>query len=229
MGTIVASTIINKAATQLLDQGNTRWTRTELLGWLNDGQRQITLMSPQSTNKVSTVKLAVGTRQTIPADGWRLLEVVRYMGKDGTTPGRATRLISRELLDAYKPKWHAAPKTDAPINFLFDDQDQTAFYVFPPNTGNGYVEMNYSPVLADLLNEAATISLSDIYQTTLLDYMLYRANSKDAEYAPGLQLATGYLTTFLGALQIREKNDKDNSPNAGLSPSKVPGSIGGES
>jgi len=51
MGTIVASTIIDKAAIQLLDTGNVRWTRAELFSWLNDGQRQITLMSPQTNNK----------------------------------------------------------------------------------------------------------------------------------------------------------------------------------
>lgn len=229
MGTIVASTIIDKAATQLLDQGNTRWTRPELLGWLNDGQRQITLMSPQTNNKVSTVQLAVGTRQTLPADGWSLLDVFRYMGTDGTKPGRAIRLVSRELIDAYNPNWHAAAKTDAPQNFLFDDQDQTAFYVYPPNTGRGYAQINYAAVPADLANENAAISVNDIYQTTLLDYILYRANSKDAEYAPGIALASGYLTTFMGALQTREKNDRENTPNQGIRPQRPAGPPGGES
>jgi hypothetical protein len=229
MGTIVASTIIDKAATQLLDQGNTRWTRAELLGWLNDGQRQITLMSPQTSNKVSTIKLVAGTRQNIPADGWSLLDVFRYMGTDGLKPGRAVRLISRELIDAYNPDWHSASRTNAPQNFLFDDQDQTAFYVYPPNTGNGYVQINYAPVPADLPNEAAAIAINDIYQTTLLDYVLYRANSKDAEYAPGIALASGYLTTFMGALQTRDKNDRENSPNLGLRPQQTPAEPGGES
>jgi hypothetical protein len=229
MGTIVASTIIDKAATQLLDENNTRWTRAELLGWLNDGQRQITLMSPQTTNKVQTIKLVAGTRQTIPVDGWRLLDVYRYMGRNGITPGRAVRIVSRELLDGYRPAWHADPKTDAPQNFLFDEQDQTAFYVYPPNTGNGYLQINYSPTLGDLPNENQPINISDIYQTALLDYVLYRANSKDAEYAPGIQLAAGYLATFLGAFQSREKTDKENSPNQALAPVKTPGAVGGDS
>ena len=57
MGTITAKSIIDKASVQLLDTGNIRWTRTELLGWVNDAQRQITVMSPNATNKVATIQL----------------------------------------------------------------------------------------------------------------------------------------------------------------------------
>jgi hypothetical protein len=229
MGTILASAIVNKASTLLLDPSNVRWTRAELLGWVNDGQRQISLMAPQTANKVATIQLAAGTRQTIPSDGWRLLDVVRYMGTNGTTAGRAVRLISRELIDAYNPNWHAANRTNAPQNFLFDEQDQTAFYVYPPNTGNGYLQINYAFVMADLASESTPIVVNDIYQTALIDYVLYRACSKDAEYAPGLQLASGYLTTFMSAFQQREKIDKENSPNQGLNPNRAPTVPGGES
>ncbi len=45
MGTITAQSIINKAAIQLTDIGNTRWTRAELLGYLHklSSNNQITL------------------------------------------------------------------------------------------------------------------------------------------------------------------------------------------
>ena len=124
---------------------------------------------------------------------------------------------------------YSALKLDTPQNFLFDDQDQTAFYVYPPNTGNGYIQINYAAVPANLSSESQTISINDIYQTVLLDYILYRACSKDAEYAPGLQLAAGYLTTFMAALNTRDKTDKENTPNLGLSPNQVIGGPGGES
>lgn len=229
MGTILASSIINKAATLLLDPSNVRWTRAELLGWINDGQRQITIQAPQTNSKISTVQLVAGSRQSIPSDGWRLLDVIRYMGTNGTTPGRALRIVSRELIDSYNPNWHNATKTPVPQNYIFDEQEQTAFYVYPPNTGTGYVQINYAPVPTDLANESTAISVNDIYQTALLDYVLYRACSKDAEYAPGLQLASGYLTTFMANFQQREKVDKENSPNQGLTPNRAPTVPGGES
>jgi hypothetical protein len=218
MGTITAQSIINKASTLLLDTSNVRWTRAELLGWLNDGQRQIVTMAPSATNKVATMKLVAGTRQNIPSDGWTLLNVIRYMGTDGTRPGRAVRVTSQQLLDSYNPNWHSSTPSVVPQSYVFDQQDMTAFYVYPPNTGNGYVQLNYSPEPADLTSESQTIVVRDIFQTALLDYILYRACSKDAEYAPGLQLAAGYLQTFNLAMGVKQDAEIKNSPNQSLQP-----------
>lgn len=228
MGTITAKSIIDKASIQLLDTGNTRWTRDELLGWVNDGQRQIVIMSPNATNKVSTYKLVAGTRQAIPADGWTLLEVIRFMGTDGTKPGRAIRLTSRELLDSFNPDWHDDCPTLIPRHYIVDPQDQTVFFVYPPNTGKAYVQVNYSPVPVDLADEDQTIALNDIFETALLDYVLYRANSKDAEYAPGVALASGYLQTFMASMGIKSQSELGNSPNQQFTP-KDPNKPGSQS
>ena len=218
MGTITAQSIIDKASTLLLDTSNVRWSRAELLGWLNDGQRQIVTMAPSATNKVSVMKLVAGTRQNIPSDGWTLLNVIRYMGTDGTRPGRAVRVTSQQLLDSYNPNWHSSTPSVVPQSYVFDQQDMTAFYVYPPNTGNGYVQLNYSPEPADLTLESQPIVVRDIFQTALLDYILYRACSKDAEYAPGLQLAAGYLQTFNLAMGVKQEAEIKNSPNQSLQP-----------
>lgn len=228
MGTITAKYIIDKASVQLLDPTNARWTRSELLGWVNDGQRQIIIITPSATNKVATKKLDAGTRQTIPSDGWALLELIRYMGPDGTKPGRAIRVTSRELIDSFNPDWHSECQTIMPKHYVFDQQDQTVFYVYPPNTGKGYVQLNYSPVPVDLTTENDTIVISDMFQTALLDYVLYRANSKDAEYAPGLQLAQGYLQTFMASMGVKSTAETTNSPNQQFAP-KNPDNPGSES
>lgn len=221
MGTITAQTIINQAAVQLLDISNVRWTRAELLSWVNAGQKQIIVLSPNATNKVAVYKLAVGTRQAIPSDGWTLLDVIRNMGTDGTKPGRAVRLVSEELLDNFNPNWHAALPSTIAQNVVFDQQDQTAFYVYPPNNGKGYVQVNYSPIPPSLASEASVITISDIFEPVLLDYVLYRACSKDAEYAPGLQLAAGYLQTFMASMQAKSISELSNSPNQMLMPFNV--------
>jgi hypothetical protein len=218
MGTITAQSIIDKASTLLLDTSNVRWSRAELLGWLNDGQRQIVTMAPSATNKVATMRLVAGTRQNIPSDGWTLLNIIRYMGTDGTRPGRAVRVTSQQLLDSYNPNWHSSTPSVVPQSYVFDQQDMTAFYVYPPNTGNGYVQLNYSPEPADLTLESQPIVVRDIFQTALLDYILYRACSKDAEYAPGLQLAAGYLQTFNLAMGVKQEAEIKNSPNQSLQP-----------
>lgn len=218
MSTITAKHIIDKAVIQLTDVSGVRWTRSELLGWINDAQRQIVVMSPSATNKVSTVKLVAGTRQSLPSDGWTLLEIIRNMGTSGTKPGRAIRLASRSLLDAFNPNWHDESPVTAPTNYLYDAQDQTVFYVYPPANGNGYIQINYSPDPVDLVLETDTIYLRDIFETAVLDYVLYRACSKDAEYAPGLQLAAGYLATFNQTMAQKAISESGNSPNQQFGP-----------
>jgi hypothetical protein len=150
----------------------------------------------------------------------------RNMGTSGSTPGRAIRLVSRELLDNFNPDWHTAAAAAEVRNYIYDTQDQTAFYVYPPNTGTQYIEMNYSAQPTDLADENNVIPIFDIYQSALTDYILYRACSKDAEYAPGLQLAQGYMATFVAAVQGKAGTEAMNDPVQSLNPrnTSVPGS-----
>ena len=226
MGTVTAQTIINKAAIQLTDIANIRWTRAELLSWLNDGMRQIVLMQPSASSTTVSKLLTAGTRQTLPSDGWLLLQIYRNMGTTGTTPGRAIRIISRELLDGFNPNWHSElPRTEVK-NYIYDVQDQTAFYIYPPNTGTQYIELNYSAQPTNLTTESQVIPIFDIFQSALVDYILFRACSKDAEYAPGLQLAQGYLATFNASVQGKSQSETVNEPVNSLNPRNVaiPGS-----
>lgn len=223
---VTAQAIIDKAVIQLTDLTAVRWTRAELLKWLNDGQRQIVVVQPTASNEVVSLALAAGTRQSLPADGWLLLDVYRYMGTDGLTPGSVVRLVSRALLDSFNLNWHSATATAKPTNYLYDTQDQRAFFVYPPNTGTGYIQINYSRTPANLTSESSTISILDIYEPILLDYIMYRACSKDAEYAPGVELSKQYLATFSAALAGKDAAEKANTPNNALFPfnPNVPGS-----
>jgi hypothetical protein len=216
-----AQTILDKVARELHDISGLRWTRPELLAWLNDGLRQIVLQQPTATNTVSSVKLVAGTRQTLPTGSWLLFNVVRNMGTDGATAGRAARIISRELLNAFNPNWHADTATSEIRNFIYDLADQTHFFVYPPNNGTGYVELNYSVQPTDLTAESQTIPMFDIYQQALADYILYRACMKNVDYAQGAQLAAGYLATFTAALGAKENVEIKATPEQALGPRNV--------
>ena len=100
-----------------------RWTSRELVSWLNDGQRAIAKYVPTSCSRVDAVKLQPGTKQNIdsvtsasivPGDGSSavnvqgnaLQSVIRNMGVNGQTPGKAIRITDRETLDVNDPNWH---------------------------------------------------------------------------------------------------------------------------
>lgn len=215
MGTLTAQSILDKASIQLIDIPAVRWTRPELLEWLNDAQRTIVMLAPSSSNFTTTVSLAAGTRQSIPSDGWLFLDAYRNMSAGGA-PGRAVRLVSKKLLDSFNPDWHSDTGVAVAKNYLFDPQDQTTFWVYPPNDGTGHLQINYSRLPVACATEGDAIYLNDILQTAILDYILYRACSKDAEYAPGIQLASGYWTAFTTAIGAKAAAEQANNPNINL-------------
>lgn len=216
---VTADKILTRVRSQLVDDGTTpRWTDAELLRHLSDGQRTIAALQPDFATKVAVVKLAVGTRQVLPADGRSLLSVTRNMGTDGATPGRAVRVIMREVIDAQNADWHAAAKAQAVYNYIYDPQDQRAFFVFPPSNGAGYVEINYQFTPPEITTTADTIALEDIYQTPLMDYVMFRANQKDADSSGGLASAQLFLQAFTLFIQGTEAGDIDNNANLQLTP-----------
>ncbi len=211
----LASTIISDAARILQDDTNVTWPQAELLSWLNAGQREIVLGKPDAYVKNESVQLVTGTKQTIPAAGNIFMKLTRNMGADGTTPGRVILPIPLQVLDEQNPDWHKATPAVVAQHSGYDERDKKHFYVFPPQpTTPGYVEIIYSvtPPDATLNGE---IALSDLYQSALLDYVLYRAYSKDAEYARNDAKAQSYYQAFIGHIIGKSngetKNEASNS------------------
>lgn len=215
MSTISVSSVIAKVQTILQDTTGIRWPDTELLGWLNDAQREIVLYKPNAFVKNLAVKLATGTKQALPADGVQLIDVVRNMGTDGITPGRSIRITMREVLDSQVPTWHSDTPAAVVKHYTYSLLDPRNFYVYPPQpaTNQGYVELVYgaSPTDATL---NGTITLDDIYQTIMVDYCLYRAYSKDTEFAADANRATAHQNAYIAALTGKAKVEVGTNPNS---------------
>lgn len=221
MSSILASAIVDKAEIVLQDTTNVRWPQAELLGWLNDGQRAIVLAKPDACTVTTVVPCSQGTKQSIgsgdTARAIMLLKVTRNMGADGNTPGRAIRIVSSEILDAQNPDWHSDTEDDEVIHYTYDPRVPKQWYCFPPNTGDGNVELTYSASPQDVALGAA-ISVDDIFETALLDYILYRAYSKDAKYAGNQGRADTHGQAFALALGLNSKNLLEQNPNLDQAP-----------
>jgi hypothetical protein len=185
------------------------------------------VIQPNATNTVQVVQLVAGSRQAIPTNGWMLLDVLRNMGSSGTTPGRGIRVISRKLLEAFNPNWHADTQADPVKNYLFDQQDQESFFVYPPSTGNNKIEINYSALPVPLTSESQPLAVPDAYEEAMVHYVMFRALSKNAEFADDAKAAK-YLDLFNGVMGAKVSAEQANSPNLGLSPTD-PGTTGGTS
>lgn len=205
------SVILSRATTLLQDPTFVRWPLLELFGYLSDGQKEVCIHKPNAYVKTSAVQLVAGTKQALPADGLVLIDVVRNMGANGSTVGNAVRNVAREILDSNSPGWHQVTASGVVKHYTYDAKAPKVYYVYPPqpNSSMHYVELIYGAVPADLVvptpsaqisDFAGTmITLDDIYAGALVDYVVFRAHSKEAEYAIG-GVADKYLQQFLARL-----------------------------
>lgn len=216
---VTAQSILTKVRDLIVDTGTTqRWSDDELLLYLSDGQRTVVAMDPSSSSTTTVFTLATGTKQTLPATAHMLLSIVRNMAVDGVTPGKVVRVVSKELLDNFNLNWHNATAAAVVQNYVFDPQERTQFYVYPPNTGAGKVELRYAVMPAELTNPSDELGLPDIYQTPLTDYVMFRAHQKDSDFAAGQQVASAYLQLFMAFMGQENTGELANNPNLVMAP-----------
>jgi hypothetical protein len=231
---ITAQSIIRRCIETLQDNTSVRWPVNELVRYLNDGQREVVLHRPDAMVTSATVTCVPGTKQTLPANGAKLIEVVRNARAAGTK--RAVRMVNREILDAQTPGWHAIAGADDVLHFMYDPRDPRVFYVYPPATAATQLDIVYAAYPADIAEPAdgalftavtGNISLPDIYGNALQDYILYRAYSKDSEYAGNAQRAQAHYAAFANALGIEIKATIAVAPNPVGNPNRNPLQIPG--
>lgn len=216
--TTTAQDIIDRARRQLTDENEPlRWDDEEILWWISDGQRQAATIRPDLFSKVAVVRLASGTRQTLPADGVTLLGLIRNMGNAGTTPRKAITVVKRSLLDSFNPLWHSATRQLDVANYTYDVLDAKAYYVSPPSNGVGYVEINYLYTPAVVDDPADVLEIPDAYTPALFDYLMFRAHQKDAESAAGQATSDMYLKTFTLAMGQSLTAKSETDPNSQMS------------
>ena len=212
---VTGQIIADKVEILLQDETNVRWTEAELLGWINSGQREVAIAKPNALTSNTTMQLtASATKQTIPATGIQLMEVVRNMGADGLTPGRAITGIDRSVLDMTIPTWHSdANAAGAVKHFTFDPRDPKTFYVYPKAPATAlYIELIISTNPTQLASMASNIAYDDIYETVLIDYVLYRAYGKDSKHTSNMQRSTNHYQAFQNALGLKSRGEMLLSP-----------------
>jgi len=221
--TVTVQSVIDRAQTILQDTTGIRWpVVTELVLFVNDAQREIALIKPDASAVNTTVTLATGTKQDIPSAGNRLLRVVRNMSAaSGGTGKRSVRLVSREILDAQTPDWHDptvsgdAAHTAVIKHYIYDEQNPRNFYVYPGVAGNSYVEIIYS-ANPTTVAQSGNLSIPDIFANAVTDYVLFRAYTKDAEYAGNNQRATTHYNLFIASVTGKGQIDAVTSPNTDM-------------
>lgn len=224
---ITAAQVMTLAGRNLQDEDAVRWTFPELADWINEAVKAILLAKPSANSVTDVVTLGAGTYQTITSGYLSLLRVVRNITTVGPprVGGRIIRVTTRDALDAQEPYWHDSTKTPYKSEvrqFVFDEEAPLSFYVYPGNDGTGKVEAVMSklptsiaasgdPTLLASYNQ--DIGLQDIFLSPILDYVLFRAMSKDDDAANPAGAAMHYQA-FAAAVGLKVKVEGANSVNA---------------
>lgn len=208
---IAVSSLIYRAGILLLDEQHARWTTLELIEWINEGAGALLRLKPAAGAKHAVFAMEPGSRQHLGETVIQLIDISRNVGADDVTPGRAVRLTERHLLDSANPDWHAMKPALTIKHYVYDDRTPLLFYVYPPAKTGAKVEMLVSllPELVDSPDD--TLELSAEYADSILNYMLYRAFSKDSEYASAA-LATGYYQAFMASMGNGETGEQTTTP-----------------
>ena len=228
---ITAQTILTRVRTQLIDEipvpagqdpaSVRRWTDDELLRWMSDGQRTLVAMDPSLGTFTDALLLQPGTKQVLPDGAFMLIDIKRNMGNDGLTPGRVVTVISRENLDRVDPMWHASRRSDVTQHYIYDPKQPRVYYVYPPSTGANYIDVVRANNPPDFTTLTDLLTVPDLYQTALFDYVMFRAHQKDSDYAAGESKAQAYLQLFQLFVTGHTEAVLDESPNKQLGPSDL--------
>jgi len=222
MATVKVTDIVRRVEDVLQDT-NIRWPRLELQNWINESYLAITLIRPDANAQSGNFTCAAGTRQVLTAEfpsALRLLDVTRNVAE--TSSKKVVRLVSRAVLDDQRPTWHAEPQTVDVQHYMFDPRQPKEFFVYPPASTSAELEVVYAaaPEMHSLTESeldpasgsSEVIHLDDIYMSPIVDWVLYRAYSKDAEYGSNEARAASYYQSFNASLGAKTQSDAAISP-----------------
>ena len=205
---LTAQNILDRASMIIQDLTNVRWPASELTNWLNDARRELAVVRPDIYSTSQTLTLAAGAKQSLPANGLRLMDVPR------NSNGAAITITNRGFLDQQQPSWHQTTAAGGVIkHFMLDERDQKTFWVYPPALSSSSVEIIYQQAPSDYTAASTLTAYEELYGGAMVDYICYRAFSKDSEYAGNAQRALAHYTQFINALQGGRMNDLGYSAN----------------
>lgn len=208
----MAKTLANVATAVrylLQDETPVRWTDAEMIGWINDGQREIVSIRPDANAVRTNFTCAAGALQTLPADGIQLLDVVRNVA------GARIRRVDRYVMDIEDANWHEATASSTTDHFIFEEETPEVFYVYPPRptASPGQIVIVYAAIPTEAASLDDDLTLDDEYFNALVDYVAYRCFMKDSEFDNQRERADAHYVAFTQSLGVGTASADQANPN----------------
>lgn len=247
----LAQAVVDQVEVLLQDPSNTRWSTTELLNYLSEGQRLIVNYKPDANTRYLDYNM-LGPIATPGAGGTsyaRLVEPYYDITKGGLfddaagQPGadplalriidilhnmnsfyahlgalgtdNAIRMTTEEDLSTQVKNWWRQRSFSSDIrHWMIDPLRPTCFRAYPrPGPFNmAAVRVRYAKIPDVVTSLSSSIEIPDIFQTSLIDYMLFRAYGKDGEASTNNELKMQYWNQFMTGLTLQSGSERATNP-----------------
>ncbi|MEC6796772.1 DUF6682 family protein [Photobacterium sp. S4TG1] len=188
--------LLTQAAIALVDPLFVRWQKPELLYYLNEALNAVITYKPNAV--VARVNIeAKGNPVALPDDAHMLLSVEQI----GAVRGQFTPM---ETLNRFYPDWRTSQ--GEPKCWTKAADELTWFWLYPTPDKATVIDVQYSQLLT--ATEGGELRMAITYSGMLLDFILYRAFSKDAENASEAQKAATHYQVFNAALTGKVTTDR---------------------
>lgn len=195
--------VIGRCSTQLNDALKIRYEDSKLLDYFNDSLRAMITVRADVGASVEDVPCVAGSQQQLPDGAIRLLDVTRVKG------GRAVTPIPKEVLDSYDPDWHM--RSGSPQRYVYDEQTPKVFWLCPAPLTETVIEAKVSriPPAIAITELDDAVPVDELYVNAIIEWILFRAFSEDAEGGANLQIAAQHLQIFNDQMGIKTQADVD--------------------
>lgn len=211
---IAASVILDSVAGTLLDRTHRTWTFADLLGYLNEGLRATAFVKADMYTVQAYVPLVAGVLQELPADGIAFMDATR-----NEVGGRVVTQVDEGLLEEANRFWPNATQQAEVEHFTADPRNPRRFRVFPPNDGDGSIEVLYGAVPPELnyTDGSDEIPVADSYQNVLTNFVLAKAYTKNSK-RQDLAKASWHTQQWAAALGLKSQSQVAVAPRVSQSP-----------
>ena len=221
---LTVADVLARTDALLFDPGRVRWSLAEMLGYINDAERDIASLKPDATAQPQTLLLVPGILQSLPSNTLRLLTVHRNMGADGLTPGRQIGITEEEVIQAYAPDWGKAYAATAVENYTYDERDVLHFRVYPPvhPTIPVYVEVTRMALPGELSATTDALAVGDWYFNAVVQFVMAMALAKDAEVGALSQQSQAWKALYDSSMSQMTQTQVLSSPNTAVEGGQAP-------
>jgi hypothetical protein len=196
---LVVEDVLSRCRDILQDTEEVRWTTPELLQWVNDVLALLVFHVPDANSVLETHIATAGVHQSL-LSGAVLIDVEYNINQDDT-PGRTVRVVDKDSLAVGFPDWRSAT-AGATKHFMFNPKFPLQFDVYPPAEEGAKLLVRKAQYF-DVVDETYELPIPTIYASAAMDYVLFRAFSKDAEYAQDAGRAAQYERRYMTALGMK--------------------------